>query len=168
MNKYIPHPNLIKKSMKSDEDIFMDNFNDVCDHLYMTATRYIVSEAVSEYFLEIGEAEDFVWDYIQHGYVVQISTGTVFNIRVLKTDEDFDFGFDFNGRGCEMSGALPEIHIKSLSNPNPKIYLQENTESFESIKSSGIPIHMSKPSKKFKSSPFIWASDIIKRAKSRI
>ena len=126
------------------------------------------------------KAEDeYILDFINMGYIFNLTTNEVekieFDTWAFCPDEVMSYIFcrivTREEHGDELGDLLdmelPTYRTKTLKSKNPKIYLYSEP-STEKIKRLGIPIHMSKGSRKFKSRPFVWASDIFKRAKSRI
>lgn len=162
-----------------------DNFfNDARDLIINNRhLRYFISTINNTYrirqcFQELGNLDDFDFNFIDQGYVKNKLTGEFFGVGYNPHDYDGDivmkFGLNFTHETDEndvqfsIGFVCERIFINILSSKNPKIYLQENAASTDEIKRLGIPIHMSKGSQKFKSRPYVWAKDIFKRAKSRI
>ena len=175
----IPVFNINSNLIKSD-NFFNDARNLIMDdkHLNSLISSIVDTYRIRECFQKLGNIDDFNFSFLDQGYVKNNHTGEFFAVRVNTYGYDDDilmnFGLDFTHESEENDVQLKtgymcgRIFINPLSSKNPKIYLQENASSTEKIKCMGIPIRMSKGSQKFKSRPYVWASDIFKRAKSRI
>lgn len=171
----------INNNLLKSENFFQDARDLIRDdeHLNFLISSIIDTYRIRQRFQELGNLDDFNFDFLDQGYVKNELTGEFFGL-VIKPyhydDSNVFMKFDFNlsretkknditflGRwDCEY------IFINPLSSKNPKIYLREDAPTTDEIKLMGIPIHMSKSSEKYKPRPYVWAKDIFKRSQSRI
>lgn len=136
---------------------------------------------IREKIKQLGNLHDFMFSFLDEGLIRNTLTGEYFKVD-FKTNDTQNANIEINIFGTSKENNLNiksswagiDVTLTPIKSKNPKIYVREKSNVTFAARYFGVPIHMSKESKKFKSRPFIWANDLIetidtlKEIKSRI